>query len=172
MVDPPLIAGIKRVMRAVWELQLALHRRGLERKGAIAFELAGSCEGCAKCCEAPSIATGPLVFLLRPVERVFLWWQARVNGFELTSKDREGYAYTFRCTHFDAKSRRCDSYATRPGMCRDYPRIQLEQPRPDLFEGCGYRPRLKNAESMLVQLGRPGITDAQREKLKKDLFLE
>ncbi len=39
--------------------------------------------------------------------------------------ERGGYESILSCNHFDRENRRCDSYTTRPGWCRDYPRAQL-----------------------------------------------
>lgn len=99
-----------------------------------------------------------------------------VNGFELVEADRQARAFVFRCTHFDWQTRRCDSYATRPAMCRDYPRVLLDQPWPELFEGCGFRVRAADAErqaAILDQaLAQGGLDAEQAAELRRKLRLE
>ena len=104
--------------------------------------------------------------------RLFLWWQRQVNGFELTGRHAAGRVFVFRCTHFDWHSRSCDSYQSRPGMCRDYPRALLRQPSPEFLPGCGYRAVAPNASALLAALERQPLTPSQRERLKKGLHLE
>src|SRR5262245_52010994 len=173
MKDGPLRAGLKRVALAHFYLNVGL-ARWLRRKrhGEPPYALGGACGGCAACCEAPAIRAAAPVWYLRSLRRVFLWWQERVNGFVLVRATPGSRVFVFRCTHFDTATRRCDSYATRPGMCRDYPRALLEQPRPEFLPGCGYRARAPRAEHFLRVLDQQPLSDEQREKLKRDLHLE
>jgi hypothetical protein len=136
------------------------------------FRLGGGCKRCAACCEAPAIRVGWLTWWMPSLRRAFLAWQRCVNGFELQGSDADARIFVFRCTHFDPQTRRCDSYASRPGMCRDYPRALLYQPHPDLLPGCGYRPIRRDAKRMLHILDGQALTSEQRAKLNKDLFLE
>jgi Fe-S-cluster containining protein len=106
------------------------------------------------------------------VRRAFLWWQRRVNGFELAGTDADDRAFVFRCTHFDPAVRSCDSYDSRPGMCRDYPRLLLWQPNPEILPGCGYRASPPNAEGLRAALERAELTCEQREKLRRGLRLD
>ena len=48
----------------------------------------------------------------------------------------------------------------------------LHQPHPELLPGCGYRPIARNAKRLLRVLDAQSLTDEQRARLKKDLFLE
>lgn len=105
------------------------------------------------------------------LRRAFLAWQRRVNGFTLVEADEETRAFAFRCAHFDWKTRRCDSYASRPFMCRDYPRALLDQPWPDLFPECGFRPLAPNAEAMRAALGRTTLSPEKLAELERKLFL-
>jgi Fe-S-cluster containining protein len=105
------------------------------------------------------------------VRRAFLWWQRVVNGFELSGRDAEARAFVFRCTHFDRATRSCDSYDSRPGMCRDYPRALLWQPAPEMLPGCGYRGVAPNAERLLAALEARPLTPEQRERLRRGLYL-
>jgi Fe-S-cluster containining protein len=113
-----------------------------------------------------------LVWLSPALRRAFLWWQERVNGFVLVESRRRERTFVFRCTHFDWTTRRCDSYASRPGLCRDYPRALLYQPRPELLPGCGYRPVARNAARMLRALETQPLTEEQRARLARELDLQ
>ena len=88
------------------------------------------------------------------------------------ARDRRERTFVFRCTHFDPATRSCDSYASRPGMCRDYPRALLQQAHPELLPGCGYRPLARNADALRRALLDEPLTDEQRARLRRELFLE
>ena len=172
MRDGPLLRAVKRVALWRFEADLAVHRAIRRARGDRPWNLGGECRRCAACCEAPAIAVGWITWSVPLVRRAFLWWQRRVNGFELARTEPEGQAYVFRCTHFDRSARRCDSYDSRPGMCRDYPRLLLWQPNPELLPGCGYRASPPNAAGLRAALGRAGLTAEQREKLRRGLRLD
>jgi hypothetical protein len=57
-------------------------------------------------------------------------------------------------------------------MCRDYPRLLLWQPTPELLPGCGYRAIVPNADGLRESLARLDLTTEQREKLRKGLRLD
>src|SRR5215813_14607857 len=122
MRDGPLRRGLKRLALANFVVNVHATRAWRRLRGERPHRLGGDCRRCARCCEAPAIQAGRLTWYLPSLRRVFLAWQRRVNGFELTEADRGSRTFVFRCTHFDAATRSCDSYASRPGMCRDYPR--------------------------------------------------
>ena len=172
MKDGSLRRVVKRV--ALWNfvLGLSLHRALDRRRGRIPHELGGECRRCARCCEAPGIQVGWAIWYLPLLRLLFLAWQEHVNGFVLTSRERRGRVFVFNCTHFDWTTRSCDSYHSRPGMCRDYPRILLAQANPDFLPGCGYRPVAPNAERLVRSLERAAVTPEQMARLKKDLHLE
>jgi hypothetical protein len=163
---------VKRV--ALWRFQadLAVHRAIRRARGEKTWTLGGDCRRCAACCEEPAAAVGPVTFRLPLARRAFLWWQRRVNGFELLRADADGQSFVFRCTHFDRATRSCDSYSSRPGMCRDYPRLLLWQPNPELLPGCGYRAVTPKAERFRVLLRDAPLSDEQREKLRRGLRLD
>lgn len=163
---------MKAVARGAFFLN-AWTDRGLRRlRGEHTFRLGGACQRCAACCEAPAIRVHALVWLAPRLRRAFLWWQQQVNGFELVEARARERTFVFRCGHFDWTTRSCDSYASRPGMCRDYPRALLQQASPELLPGCGYRPLARNAAALRkALLGRP-LTEEQRERLRRQLFLE
>jgi len=163
---------MKRV--ALWNFMLgtSLHRAIDRRRGRIPYDLGGDCRRCARCCEAPGIQVGWAIWYLPLLRRLFLAWQEHVNGFVLTERDRAGRVFVFRCTHFDWATRSCDSYGSRPGMCRDYPRVLLAQADPEFLPGCGYRPVARSAERLVRSLERASVTREQMARLKKDLRLE
>src|SRR5262249_41512630 len=125
MRDGLALQLLKRVARLHFDLNLAVVRAYGRLRRRPSFVLGGDCKRCAACCEAPAIRVGFFTFYLPTLRRLFLWWQRRVNGFELVHRDPATRVFTFRCTHFDRTTRACDSYGSRPGMCRDYPRLLL-----------------------------------------------
>lgn len=165
MKDGPLRRAIKAVARWTYAADLAVTRRLRPPP----FTLGGDCRRCARCCEAPAIRVGWTTWLL---PSLFLAWQRRVNGFELVSRDDAARTFTFRCTHFDAATRSCDSYDSRPGICRDYPRGLLSQSAPDFFPECGFRPIARNAEALRASLEKRGLPPEQLAELRKKLYLD
>ena len=113
-----------------------------------------------------------MTWSLPTLRRLFLGWQRRVNGFELTATDARARLFVFRCSHYDRATRACDSYGSRPGMCRDYPRLLLWQPNPELLPGCGYRAMPPNVVGLRAALGRLPLTPEQRDKLRRGLRLD
>ncbi len=107
-----------------------------------------------------------------PFRWAFLAWQRHVNGFELVETRNAERTFVFRCHHFDAQTRSCDSYATRPFFCRDYPVNLLDQPNPEFLSGCGYRPIARNAAALQIALAKQDLTPEQRHALARDLHLE
>ena len=163
---------LKRVA-LVWFMATHTVDRAIARVvGRRPLLLGGDCQKCGACCEAPAIQVGWFTWHFPTFRRAFLAWQTLVNGFVETASYRESHVFTFRCTHFDLVTRRCDSYDSRPGMCRDYPRALLYQPSPEMLPGCGYRPVSPDAKRFLRVLDAQEMTDEQRERLKKNLFLE
>ena len=172
MRDGPVRRGVKRVALWNFTLGLSLHRAIERRRGGIPHNLGGECRRCARCCEAPGIQVGWAIWYLPLLRRLFLAWQEHVNGFVLTDRDRAGRVFVFRCTHFDWATRSCDSYESRPGMCRDYPRVLLAQANPEFLPGCGYRAVAADADRLVRALERASVTRGQMARLKKDLRLE
>jgi uncharacterized protein len=172
MKDGPWTTLLKRVVLAAWSLELWLRRclgSGWRRSH---WELVGACRGCGCCCLEPTIAVGPVTWLLPAVRSVFVAWHRRVNGFELQSMDRDTHSLVFRCTHYDPVAKRCDSYASRPSMCRDYPRVLLGQAWPELFSPCGHRVRARNAQSLRARIDATDLSEPAKADLRKRLRLE
>lgn len=172
MKDGPLRRTLKAVARGAFFLNVRTDRGWRRARGERSFLLGGACQRCAACCEAPAIRAHALVSLSPALRRGFLWWQEKVNGFILVEARRRERLFVFRCTHFDAATRSCDSYTSRPGMCRDYPRNLLFQAGPAMLPGCGYRPVVANAAGLRRALESQPLTDEQRARLARDLHLQ
>ncbi len=56
-------------------------------------------------------------------------------------------------------------------MCRDYPRLLLWQPNPEMLPRCGYRAIAPNAAGLRASIERLDLTPEQREKLRQGLRL-
>jgi Fe-S-cluster containining protein len=169
--DPLPLRLLKALVRLGWTAEYALRRSAKRLTRRLGYQLAGACEGCAKCCEKPSIQAGKLLWRLPRLRRLFLAWQKNINGFTLMEAEEESQTFAFRCKHFDWKTRRCRSYSSRPFMYRDYPRALMEQPWPQLFEGCGYRPIASNAEKLRAALAETELSPEKRAELERKLFL-
>jgi uncharacterized protein len=166
---------LRRVVKAFARMRFAIDAavdRAIRRRRAPWFDLGGECRRCARCCEAPAIAVNAFVWHVPTLRASFLWWQRVVNGFELVETRRPTRSFVFRCSHFDWTTRACDSYESRPGMCRDYPRALLYQPEPELLEGCGYRPVLPRASRFLRVLDEQALSSDQKDSLRRGLHLE
>lgn len=172
MQDGPFRRAVKRFARCHYDANLFLYRRWRRLRGERPFVLGGACRRCAACCEAPAILVGRLTCSRRSLRWLFLAWQRHVNGFELVDESRRSRTFVFRCTHFDRETRSCDSYESRPGMCRDYPRLLLWQPNPELLPGCGYRAVAANATGLREALAPLDLSPEQRETLRRGLHLE
>jgi Fe-S-cluster containining protein len=170
--DGPGRRVLKRLVRWNFTLNLWVSRAWHRHRYGAPFRLGGDCRRCARCCEAPAIQVGKPTFYLPTLRRLFLSWQERVNGFVLVGRDRAERTFIFRCTHFDPATRSCDSYDSRPGICRDYPRALLFQGDPEMLPGCGYRPVAANAEGLLRSLSLRPLSPEQRAKLTRGLRLE
>jgi len=172
MRDGAVRRTVKAAARAVFFVNLHAESTRLRLLGARPYRLGGECRRCAACCEAPAIRVPTLFWLAPLLRRAFLWWQEKVNGFVLVDALRSERTFVFHCTHFDSTTRSCDSYASRPGICRDYPRALLWQTAPELLPGCGYRPIARNAAALRRALDAQPLRDEQRKRLARELFLE
>jgi uncharacterized protein len=170
--DSARLALLKRLIVALWRVEFWLRRGWARLRGRRRWQLVGSCRQCGRCCVEPSIAGGLLTWFLPPVRSFFLAWQARINGFVLHACDEETRSFSFTCTHYDPATKRCDSYGSRPAMCRDYPRLLLEQPWPVLFDECGFRVRLLRSEGLRAQIDATSLSDAAKAELRRKMRLE
>jgi Fe-S-cluster containining protein len=172
MRDGRLRRAVKRVARWSFDVNAWAHRLFRRARGERPYVLGGACRRSGACCEAPGIRVGRLVWSLASLRRPFLWWQERVNGFVLVGRDPRARVFVFRCTHFDPPTRSCDSYDSRPGICRDYPRALMWQPHPELLAPCGFRPVAPNAAALRAALEERGLTPEQKSRLFAGLHLE
>ena len=169
MKDGPIRRAIKRAALIRYQFDLWVARTVKGRLDPPRYHLAGSCQGCGLCCETPMIAFHPLFYRLRSTRWVILTWHKAVNGFEFLRYDFKSRAFVFNCTHFDRKTRTCDSYDSRPGMCRDYPRNLLDAAYPEFLDGCGYHAIDANAEQFNEALDKLDLPPEKLEELKKRL---
>ena len=173
MKDGPAIKVIKRVALWRYRWDLALTRFLRNRQNPSRFHLGGSCNKCSLCCESPMIQTYPWLFRTRIIRWVFLWWHRKINGFVLTREEKKPHIFIFKCTHFNPLLKRCDSYDSRPGMCRDYPRNLLDCTYPDPFlKDCGFYPVDVHRARLKSSLQNLEISKEKREELETRLFLK
>ena len=88
MRDGPLRRLIKRMALLRYTIDLAFTRLVLRAQGEPRYRLTGSCNGCGKCCETPTIPVSTPVFRLRSLRWLALTWHRVINGFELIGEDR------------------------------------------------------------------------------------
>ncbi len=172
MRDGRLRRAIKAPVRWLYLRVARWRRRRLERRGQLTYRLSGACTRCGACCERPSLHLGWLDWYLPPGRQLIVWWQRHVNGFELLAEHPRTRTLEFVCTHFDAATRRCDSYDSRPGMCWDYPRIHEAGLSAELFSDCGHRLVHRRSAQMLQALEGKNLSPEQKERLKARLHLE
>ena len=172
MKDRPAVALIKSMARLAWTVELWLRRTLLSRWRRRFWRLHGECNACGACCVEPSIRAGALVWYVPLIRTLFLAWQSRVNGFEVVRAEADSHDLVFRCRHYDPATRRCDSYETRPSMCRDYPTALLAQPWPELFEGCGYRILARRPAGLAAQIDATSLSAEAKLDLRRKLRLE
>jgi uncharacterized protein len=163
---------VKRVALWQYQVDLAAHRAWRRAGGERPWTLEGACRRSGACCEAPAIQVGWLTWTLPRLRRLFLCWQSRVNGFELTGTDARGRLFVFRCSHYERTTRSCDSYSSRPGVCRDYPRNLMWQASPEMLPPCGYRAIPPNAAGLRAWIDGLEVSSAQKEKLRRGLRLD
>lgn len=169
MRDGPVRFAVKWLARVMATVDLRVARRFAP---APRYRLTGTCNGCGRCCEAPTMSVGRLTWRLPRLRALALWWQRVVNGFEFVSSDARFRTVTFRCTHYDPVTKQCDSYASRPLMCRDYPVNLTHEANPVLFDECSHRVVDVKADAMRAALERTGLTAEQREALERKLNLK
>ena len=169
MRDGPLRSLLKRLTLSVRRFDLTVMRRSHSKAP---YVLGGACRRSGSCCEAPALGAGWSTMAIPLLRRAFLAWQRHVNGFELVETLDTERTFIFRCHHFDRETRTCDSYATRPSVCRDYPVNLLDQPNPVFLPGCGHRPILHNAAAFRLALAEQDLSPEQRSALHRNLHLD
>jgi Fe-S-cluster containining protein len=172
MKDGWIRTSIKAVARFVFQINLTGTRLIWRLRGLKPYRLGGQCQMCAACCEAPGIQVGWVTWYFPTIRWLFIQWHQRVNGFILKDRHLPTRTFIFECTHFDRQTRTCDSYHSRPGMCRDYPRALMWSARPEMLPGCGYRPVDPRGSILLEALKREGLDGEALNKVRERLYLE
>lgn len=169
MRDGAVRAAIKRLARLRYEIDLWLTRKIRARGVPPRYRLIGSCNGCGRCCERPTIQVSPWTLRFPVLRALLLAWHRWVNGFVLVGEARTQGLVAFRCTHYDTVTKQCDSYETRPGMCRDYPRPLLDAAVPEFFAECSYAAVDTQAASLREALEKVQLDPSRREELYRKL---
>ncbi len=160
--------AIKWVVRTVWRLEHTTRRRlGPSPR----WRLEGTCVPCGACCERPTITVGRILWLWPTPRALFLAYQRHINGFELVERHRALRAFVFRCTHLDPQTQMCDSYDSRPWMCRDYPTVLLGQAWPELLPPCSHRIVDRDGDGLAAALDTADLDEETRATLKRRLRL-
>ncbi len=168
MRDGWLRRSVKWVARLTASLDLRVRRAA---GPAPRYRLNGTCNGCGQCCEEPALQVGRVAFRMKRLMAFSIWWQRAVNGFVLLRTDPRFHALIFRCTHYDPLTKLCDSYGSRPLMCRDYPRNLTHESNPVLFDECSYRIIDVNAAGLRAALEHTTLSPEQRAELEEKLKL-
>jgi uncharacterized protein len=171
MKDDIVRRCIKRIALLCYTFELSVTRLLLKTRGEPRYRLKGSCNGCGRCCESPVIGVGRLTFRVKALRALTLAWHRWVNGFEYTGEDRRHRLLEFRCTHYNPETRQCDSYDSRPGMCRDYPRNLVYEALPEFLPECGFSAVYKKGEPLRQALQRSNLTPEKYEELVRKLHL-
>lgn len=163
---------LKRIARFCYTFDLKTTRFIWKAKGEPKFELKGYCNGCGICCESPMIQTNPIFFHLKSVRWMILTWHRVVNGFEYVGENKRFHTFSFRCTHWDSETKLCDSYESRPGLCRDYPRNLTYTVDPQFFEQCSYYAVHKNAARLRKSLENQKLPPEKLAEIYEKLHLK
>jgi len=160
---------IKKIALLSHSIDLAITRRSL---GPPPYILKGECNGCGACCVNPTIHLYPPFFYVRSIRWMYITWHRVINGFKLVEENRKDKTLVFECTHYDPTTKLCDSYDSRPGMCRDYPKNMVYLPNPEFFEECSYTAEYRYAQGMREALEKTGLSEEKLKELKKKLHIE
>lgn len=172
MKDSIFRKSLKRLAVIRYLFDLKVTRLLLRLKGEPAYKMRGKCCACGACCETPMIQTIAPFFYLKTLRWLFLFWHRQVNGFELIREVRKERTFIFKCTHFDPETKYCDSYSSRPGMCRDYPRNILYNIPPEFLPSCTFCAIAKNADQINESLEQLDLPPETLEKIKKEFYAE
>lgn len=172
MRDGIIRRAVKLAARCVYGLGAWIYDGGNRIVFKPQYELGGACARTGQCCVRPRIKVGYLTQKFVLYRRLWLWWQRVVNGFIFDGEEDGGRLHAFICTHYDAETRSCDSYDSRPGMCRHYPRLLLNQVEPNFHPGCGYRAVNVYADQLKAKLKQLRLDEEKVRKLEKDLHVE
>jgi uncharacterized protein len=172
MRDGPWRRGVKALARWRYAADLAVTRRLRAARGETEpYELHGACTACGACCESPAIQVWPPLLRLRSARLVLRLWHRWVNGFEQIGMDRKHGVLIFHCTHYDPQSKRCDSYESRPGMCRDYPVNLLDEPRPQFLPPCTLYALHRDHDQRRAELDELELSPEKRRKVEREFYV-
>jgi len=171
MRDGWLRRALKRVALWRYNLDMGITRTWLRWRGEPQYELRGDCVVCGECCEAPTVVVWRPLLYLRSTRALILAWHRYVNGFEKVGMDRRHGMIVFRCTHYDPRSKLCDSYDSRPGMCRDYPRNLLYEAQPTFLPGCSHCAVHKRAGEIRAELDLLDLPPEKREAVARSFYV-
>jgi len=172
MKDGVMIKSVKIIALTRYRIDLLFTRFILKLKSEPGYIIKGECCGCGSCCETPMIRTYAPFFYLKSLRWLYLTWHKKINGFILFEEKRIERTFVFKCTHLSSKTKKCDAYSSRPGMCRDYPRNILYNTPPNFISGCSYSPIAKNANKINKSLDKLNLPKEKLDKIKKAFFAE
>ncbi len=135
------------------------------------YKLCGTCNQCGACCETPMVPVFTPFFYLKSIRWLIIKWHRLVNGFDFIGENRREKTFIFKCTHWDPETKLCDSYDSRPGMCRDYPRNLIYSVRPEFLEQCSYYAVDCNSERMAAALDDLELPQEELKELKRKLHV-
>ena len=171
MKDGIIRKAIKKIALSFYMIDLKSTREIRRLRDDPLYHLGGSCNQCGACCKSPMIQIFPPFFYLKSIRRLIIMWHRLVNGFEYIGKNYKSQILIFRCTHWNSETKVCDSYNTRPGMCRDYPRNLIYSTNPIFLDECSYYAIDKNADRLGAALGELHLSPKKLEMLKRKLHI-
>lgn len=171
MTDGIVKKLIKRIVWWRYATDLWITREILKFRGEERYYLKGQCNRCGRCCETPSIQMTEIGYHIEFFRKWVILWHKHINGFRLINQHKHEATLTFSCSHFNSETRECDSYSSRPGMCRDYPLNQIYSVNPRFFPECGFYAVDKRADSFRSALEKTGLPQQKLEELFRRLHL-
>lgn len=106
------------------------------------YRVEGHCKQRGNCCHYILLGWDPLMDRWPWLGKFWLWWYTEILGFYLRGFDIENeagdVARVMSCRYLQPNGS-CGQYRLRPGICRQWPRIDYVS-RPYVLKGCGYRP--------------------------------
>ena len=173
MRDGPIRTTIKALVRWRYLTDLKITRKILQLKGEGAlYKLQGKCNGCGACCKSPMIQIHPWLFYFKSIRKATILWHEQINGFNYIGDNRKEKYLIFKCTHYQEETGQCDSYHSRPGLCRDYPNNLIYEPRPALLPECSYQIVDPNQQAIRESFKDLDLTEEQLSKLKKEFYID
>ena len=101
------------------------------------YQLEGSCKKCGKCCHHIGIVAPFDISNTKWIAAIIITFYEQVNDFTFLEYDIDKQILIFSCKHYNAHTRLCPVYFSRPALCRNYPYPRLFH-KPEVIKGCGY----------------------------------